>query len=108
MLERTVVKVVGQETIGKIPVLMLVALIPASLWVAAMLMIANSGGGPHSTAGIWGLLLGLPGDILGVWIGGWTASDAAFYVAAFLGIWFFWFGLFKATTALRHRLSRSR
>lgn len=37
-----------------------------------------------------------------------TDSVTAFYVAAFLGIWLFWFGLFKAAISLKHKLKSSR
>ncbi len=85
---------------------MLYALIPAAILVGAMKIVEFTIGG-HSTAGIWVMIIGFPGDVLGGWIGQWTDSEAASDVAAFLGIWLFWLGLFKAVTAHRHRLSRS-
>jgi hypothetical protein len=91
---------------GKTSALMLCALLPAGVWVGAMKIIEATIGA-HSTAGMWGLFIGFPGDLLGIWIGQWTDSGAASYVGAFLGICLFWLGLFKAATALKNRLSRS-
>ena len=88
-------------------VLMLCALIPAGMWAGAMKIIDETKGS-HSTAGIWALLLGLPGDMLGAWIGQRTDSDPASYFAAFLGIWLFWFALLKVAVAIKLRLSRSQ
>jgi hypothetical protein len=53
-------------------------------------------------------MVGMLGDILGVWAGQMTDSVTAFYVAAFLGNWLFWFGLFKAAITLKHKLKSSR
>ena len=85
----------------------LCALVPASAWVGAMSIIEATKGS-HFTPGIFGLMVGMLGDILGVWAGQMTDSVTAFYVAAFLGNWLFWFGLFKAAITLKHKLKSSR
>jgi hypothetical protein len=101
------VAVISSETKRDSTVLMLCALIPGTVWVAAMIIIGNTIG-YHSTAGIWAVLFGFPGDILGDWIGHWTNSELSSYVASFVGIWLFWFGLFKVALAIKHRVSGSR
>jgi hypothetical protein len=83
------------------------ALIPAGLWVAAMIVIGQTVGF-HSLAGICGEVVGFPGDLLGFWIGDRTVSLSAVYVGSFLGIWFFWFGLFIGAKSFKHLLTRRR
>ncbi len=99
-------EVKSSENRASVAAVMCWALIPAGVWAGAMKIIGASVGA-HSTAGVWGVIVGFPGDMLGAWIGQWTNSDPAFYAGAFLGIWLFWFGLFKAAVALKHKLRRS-
>jgi hypothetical protein len=97
----------SSETKRNTRAVMLCALIPPSLWVCAMKIIGDSRGF-HSTPGIWALLIGLPGDMLGIWVGQLTNSDAVFYVASFAGIWLFWVGFIAAMLAIKHRLTYRR
>jgi hypothetical protein len=100
------VAVRGSETKRNTGALILCALIPASLWVCAMKTIGDTKGF-HSTPGIWTGLIGLPGDMLGVWVGQLTNSDTVFYIGSFVGIWLFWLGFITAILAIKHRLARS-
>jgi hypothetical protein len=61
--------------------------------------------GFHSTPGIWTLIIGMPGDMLGIWVGQFTNSDTVFYIASFVGIWLFWLGVMAGMLAIKHRLN---
>jgi hypothetical protein len=87
--------------------LVLWALMPASIWAAAMKHVGETIG-YHSTPGIWLALIGFPGVVVGAWISHWTGSDPAGVFVAFVGNWIFCFGVLKATVTLKRRFHRPR
>jgi membrane protease YdiL (CAAX protease family) len=101
------VEVASSKTRGNTTVLMLCALVPAAIWASLMKIIGDMKG-YHSGPGIWAALVGFPGVVASAWIYQWTKSEPPAYVAAFLVNWLFWFGLMKAVSAIRLRLSKPR
>lgn len=63
---------------------------------------------PHSTPGIWMMLAGIPGTVVGVWIGLLTReNEFVFYFVAVLVNWAFYVYLAKGLLWLKLKLSHS-
>ena len=83
------------------------ALMPASIWAAAIKFVGDTYG-YHSTPGIWTAIIGLPGVVVSAWIYHWTGSDSVGVIVAFSGNWIFWFGVLKAAVTLKRGFHRPR
>lgn len=62
----------------------------------------------HSTPGIWTVLLGMPGVVVGMWIQIYQSDQSRLGIVVLSAIaatnWLFWFSVAKIIAAIRHKL----
>jgi hypothetical protein len=74
--------------------------------VSAAIAYVDSSVGIHSTPGIWIMLLGLPGTIIGVWATLSSTHNVIFYAVASIVNWGFYVAVFEVVIFFKRHLRK--